>query len=162
MLHTTSTVSWIALAFVGLREAAESASWAKATDRAETCEFLEDKLHEVEAQLKELREESFWIFQLWCSGTFSLLLLALLIVALVATCWCCVRSCIRRANVVVDIGGSQKRGVAPAVRAGGWCDESDSLGEEVCHEWLSLWPCGRTSERERAPSFLVGTGRSVE
>ena len=32
------------------------------TDRAETCEFLEDKLHEVEAELKELREESCWIF----------------------------------------------------------------------------------------------------
>ena len=29
-----------------------------------------------------------------------------------------------------------------------WCDELDSLGEEMSHEWLSLWPSGLTSERE--------------
>ena len=59
MLHTTSIVSWIALAFVGLWESSEFVSWATATDRAETCEVLEDRLHEVETELKELREEPY-------------------------------------------------------------------------------------------------------
>ena len=116
MFQTTSIVSWIAFVCVGLRELAVE---KKATDRAETCEFLEDKLHEVETELKELREESCWIFQFRCSWTCALLLLAWLIVALLATCWCCVWSCTRRANVVVDIDGSHERGVAPAVRGGG-------------------------------------------
>ena len=117
MLHTTSIVSWIALAFVGLRELTELASWAKATGWAETCEILEDRLQEVEDELKELREES--CFQFRCSWTYTLLLLASLIVAILAVSWCCVRSCTRRTSVVVECDGSQKRGVVPAVRGGG-------------------------------------------
>ena len=97
-----------ALDFVGVREWSEFASWAKATDRAETC-----------AELKELREESRWIFQYWCSWTCSLFLLGLFIVAILTVSWICVRSCTRRANVVADSDGSQKRGVASTVRVGG-------------------------------------------
>ena len=76
---------------------------------AETCEVLEDSLDKFEAELKVLREESCWIFQFRCSWTCSLLLLASLIVAVLSVSWCCVRSCIRRANVVVDSDGSQER-----------------------------------------------------
>ena len=119
MLHTTSIVAWIALAFVGLRELSEFASWAKATDRAETCDVLEDRLQDVETELKELCEELCWIFQLRCSWTCSLFLLALLIVAILTVSWVCVRSCIRRTNVAADNDGSQKRGAALAVRGGG-------------------------------------------
>ena len=98
---------------------AEFASWAGASDRAETSEVLEDKRHEVDAELKELREGACWIFQFWCSWTCSLLLLASLIVAMLVFSWYCVRSCARRASVVVDSDGSQKRSVASAVRGGG-------------------------------------------
>ena len=69
--HTTPTVSRILLAFVGLREAPESAAWMKAADRAETCEIPEDRLHEVETELKESREEKCWIFQVRCGWTCS-------------------------------------------------------------------------------------------
>ena len=122
MLHTTSIVSWIALSFVGLGEFTEFASWAKATDRVETCEVLEDTLHEVEAELTGLRQGSCWILHFRCRWTCSLMLLASLIVAILAASWCCVRSCTRRTNVVVEMG----------------------------HEWLSLRPSGRNSEREGA------------
>ena len=40
--------------------------------------------------------------------------------------------------------------MAPPSVVVGWCDESDSFGKEIGHEWLSLWPSGRASERERA------------
>ena len=53
-LHPTALVSWIVLDFVGLREVSELV-WTKATDRAETGEVLEERLHEVEAQVKESR-----------------------------------------------------------------------------------------------------------
>ena len=77
----------------------------------------------------KLREESCWTFQLRCSWTCSLVLLALLIVAILTVSWVCIRSCIPQANVVADNDGSQKRGAAPAVRGGGmvrrvgfhWC-----------------------------------------
>ena len=32
-----------------------------------------------------------------------------------------------------------------------WCDDLDSFGEEMDHEWLSLWRSGRISEREETP-----------
>ena len=94
-----------ALTFIGLREKAEFASCAKATDRAETYEFLEDKLHCCESSR---------------SGSFcSLSLVPSLIVATLVVGWCCVRSCVRRANVVVDSDGSHKRSVLSAVGGGG-------------------------------------------
>ena len=43
MLHTTPFVSWIVLAFVGLRELSELVVWTKAPDRAETCDVLEER-----------------------------------------------------------------------------------------------------------------------
>ena len=51
MLHPTALVSWIVLDFVGLREVPELV-WTKATDWAETGEVLEERLHEVEAEVK--------------------------------------------------------------------------------------------------------------
>ena len=117
MLHTTSIVSWIALAFVGLRESSE---FGRGQQRViGPSEVLEDRFHEVETELKEFREEACWIFQLRCSWTCSLYPLALLVVAKLSVSWICVRSCARGANVVVDTDGSQNRGVAPAVRGGG-------------------------------------------
>ena len=118
MLHNTSIVSWIAIAFVGLLELSEFASRAKGTDRAETCEVLKDRLHQVETESKELRGQSCWIFQFQCSWTCSLLQLALLSVAMLTLSWLCDRSCTRRVNVVVDSDGSQKRGITPAYRCG--------------------------------------------
>ena len=47
---TTPIISWIALASVGLREVSEMVVWTKATDRAETCEILEERRHEVETE----------------------------------------------------------------------------------------------------------------
>ena len=125
MLHTNSIVSWLCLCRIeGLGE--DRVIGKKATDRAETCEFLEDKLHEVEAELKEFREESCWIFQFRCSWTCSLLLLASLILAILAVSWCCVRSCTRRRSVVVDSDGSQKLWPSPSVVVG-WCGELELL-----------------------------------
>ena len=62
MLHSTLFVSWIVLDFVGLREVSELSVCTEATDRAETCEVLEEGLHEVEAEVKELRVGSCWKF----------------------------------------------------------------------------------------------------
>ena len=44
---------------------------AKAIDRAETYEVLEERLHEVEAEVevKELRVDSRWNFQVRCDLT---------------------------------------------------------------------------------------------
>ena len=138
MLHITSIVSWIALVFVGLRELTEVASWAQATDRVETCEVLEDRLHELEAELKELREESCWIFQFRCSWTCSLLLLASF--AIPAGSWCC---------------------VAPAVRGGGMMRWVASFWKGNV-SWVVV-VAFRTHFRTRGSStFLVGCGRSLE
>ena len=131
--------------FLKLRESTEFASWAKATDRAETCEFLEDKLHEVEADLKELREES-WIFHFQCNWICSLLLLVVLIVALLALVG--VVSGVVFAEQVswwTPMATRRKVWRPPSVVVG-WCDESDSFGEEIGHGWLSLWLSGRISE----------------
>ena len=49
MLHSTPSVSWIVLAFV---EVTEQLVCIKTTDRAESCELLEVRLHEVEAVVK--------------------------------------------------------------------------------------------------------------
>ena len=37
--------------------------WTEATDRAETSEVLEERLHEVEAEVQESRVDSCWHFQ---------------------------------------------------------------------------------------------------
>ena len=42
MLHPTPLMSWIVLAFVGLREVLDLVVWTKATDLAETGEVLEE------------------------------------------------------------------------------------------------------------------------
>ena len=84
MLHPTALVSWIVLDFVGLREVPELV-WTTATDRAETSEVLEERLHEVEAAVKEPRVDSCWNFQVRCDLTCTLTLLALLIITTLAT-----------------------------------------------------------------------------
>ena len=56
MLHLSPCVSWIVLA--RLREVSEFLVSTTATDRAETREVLEERLHEVEAEVKELRIDS--------------------------------------------------------------------------------------------------------
>ena len=163
MLHNTSIVSWIAIAFVGLLELSEFASRAKGTDRAEKCEVLKDRLHQVETESKELREQSCWIFQFQCSWTCSLLQLALLSVAMLTVSWICVRSCTRRVNVVVDSDGSQKRG-HPASVVVGWCDELDSSGEEMRDERPPKRPSGLISELggvQRCWWELAGCSRSL-
>ena len=35
----------------------------------------------------------------------------------------------------------------------GWCDESDSFGEEMGHERLRVWPAGRISEQDGAHRY---------
>ena len=80
------------------------------------------------------------------------------IVAMLTFCWVCVRSCIRRADVVAYNDGSQKRGVALLSVVVGWYDELGTgtvtrvsyTGEEVGHERLLLWPSGRISEQDGA------------
>ena len=64
MRHTTPFVSWIVLAFVGLREVSELVVWTKAP--VETCEVLEERLHEVEAEVV-IRVDSFWNSQVRCA-----------------------------------------------------------------------------------------------
>ena len=54
-------VSWIVLPFVGLREVTELLVCTKTTDRAEASEVLEERLREVEAEVKELRADSCWM-----------------------------------------------------------------------------------------------------
>ena len=119
MLNTTSNFRRFRSPLLDFGKFQEIVPWTKATDRAETCEILEDRRHEVETELKELREETCWIFQVRCRWTCPLGLLALFIVAILTVGWVCVRSCTRRANVVADNDGSQKRGVGPAVGGGG-------------------------------------------
>ena len=69
--------------------------WTKATDRAETSEVLEERRHEVEAEVQESRVDSCWSFQVRCDLTCTLTLLALWIIAILATGWGCVKTCCR-------------------------------------------------------------------
>ena len=69
MLHPSPCVSWFVLAFVGLPEVSELLVCTKATDRAETCEVFEKRLHEVEADLKECSVDSCWNFLVRCDLT---------------------------------------------------------------------------------------------
>ena len=118
MLHPTPLVSWIVLAFVGLREVLELVVWTKATDLAETGEVLEERLHEVESEVQESRVVSCWNFQVRCDLTCVLTLLALLIITILATGWSCVRTCFHRAVVETNIDGGQKSGIASVARGG--------------------------------------------
>ena len=60
MLHPYQFVSWIVLVFLGLREVSDLLVCTQATDRAETFEVMEERLHKVEAEVKELRVDSCW------------------------------------------------------------------------------------------------------
>ena len=59
----------------------------KATDRAETREVLEERVHEVEAEVKEFRADSCWKFQLRYDLTYTLGLSALLIISKSTIAW---------------------------------------------------------------------------
>ena len=71
-LPSTPLVSLIVLVFVGLREVSDLVVWTKATDRVETRETVQDRLEEVETEVKELREGLCWSFQVCCDWTCSL------------------------------------------------------------------------------------------
>ena len=79
---TTPFVSWIVLAFVGLREESEFLVCIQATDRAETCEVLAERLHQVEAEVKEIRIDSCGNFQVHCDSTCTMGVLSLLIITI--------------------------------------------------------------------------------
>ena len=69
-----------------VREVTELLVCTKATDRAETCEVLEERLHEFETEVKELRADSRWDFQVRCDLTYTLGLSGLLILSTL-TAW---------------------------------------------------------------------------
>ena len=157
MLHATPLVSWIVLAFVGLREVL--VVWTKATDLAETGEVLEERLHEVEAEVKDSRVDSCWNFQVRCDLTCVLTLLALLIITILATGWGCVRTCFHRA--VVDRWRSEEWDCLRCPWWQGWYDDllagpmarvSDT-GEEMGHERFLLRLSGRILKQGGARSY---------
>ena len=92
--------------------------WTKATERVGTCEVQEERLHEVEPDVKELRVDSCLNFQVRCNLTCTLGLLVLLIITTWAAAWICVRTCLRRAvETNIDVG--QKSGIAHVAHGGG-------------------------------------------
>ena len=125
----------------------------EATDRAETCEFLEPRLHEVEAEVEALRVDSRWNFQVSCDVTCTLGLFALLVVTILTAAWNCVS--------LFSLSGrdrhrwrTEERDCSrfPWRRVG----TMFYTGEEVDHERSLSWPSGRISERGGARSHWVG------
>ena len=162
MLHPTALASWIVLAFVGLREVPELV-WTKATDRAETGEVLEERLHSVEAEVKESRTDSCWDFQVRCDLTCTLTLLALLIITTLATGWVCVRTCFHRAVVETNIDGGQKKGIDSVARGGRdgtmICVRSRWLGCPTLEKkWIMSDCCCGLRGASRSKVGLVLTG----
>ena len=134
--------------------------WTKATDRAETSEVLEERLHEVEAEVQESRVDSCWNFQVCCDLTCTLTLLALLIITILATGWGCVRTCCRDQHR----WRSEERDCLRCPWRQRWYDDLlvgtmarvSYMEEEIDHERVLLRTSCRISEQGGAQFSLVG------